>query len=105
MSESLINTVASWAEERGWIVFLDIQIGHSTVAAELEPMVPFLERPYVHLALDPEFAMKAGGVPGRKIGTLDAADVNHAIEVLGKISARRSCRPRCSSSIGLPGRC
>jgi hypothetical protein len=94
MSDSLINTVASWAEERGWIVFLDIQIGHSTVAAELEPMMPFLERPYVHLALDPEFAMKAGGVPGRKIGTLDAADVNHAIEVLGKIVSEKKLPPK-----------
>ena len=46
-------------------MFLDIQIGHSTVAAELEPLIPFLQRPYVHLALDPEFAMKIGGVPGQ----------------------------------------
>jgi hypothetical protein len=94
MGDSLINTVASWAEDRGWIVFLDIQTGHSTVAAELEPLVPFLQRPYVHLALDPEFAMKSGGVPGRRIGTLDAADVNHAIEVLGKIVTEKKLPPK-----------
>ena len=33
--------------------------------AELPHLVKYLERPYVHLALDPEFAMKLGGVPGR----------------------------------------
>jgi hypothetical protein len=94
MGDSLINTVASWAEERGWIVFLDIQTGHSTVAAELESLVPFLQRPYVHLALDPEFAMKSGGVPGRRIGTLDAEDVNHAIDVLGEVVTEHKLPPK-----------
>ena len=94
MGDSLINMVASWAEERGWIVFLDIQTGHSTVPAELEPLIPFLERPYVHLSLDPEFAMKGGGVPGRRMGTLDAADVNHAIEVLGEVVTEHKLPPK-----------
>lgn len=85
MGDSLINTVAGWAEERGWIMFVDVQTGHSTVREELEPLLPFLRRPYVHLALDPEFAMKQGGIPGRRIGTLDAEDVNYAIEVLGRL--------------------
>jgi hypothetical protein len=94
MGDSLINRVASWAEERGWIVFLDIQIGHSTVAAELEPLIPFLQRPYVHLALDPEFAMKSGGLPGKRIGTLDAADVNHAIDVLAEVVTEHELPPK-----------
>jgi hypothetical protein len=94
MGDSLINTVASWAEERGWIMFLDIQTGHSTVQAEIEPLVPFLKRPYVHLALDPEFAMKLGGVPGRRIGTLDAADVNHAIDVLARLVTEHKLPPK-----------
>ena len=94
MGDGLIDTVASWAEERGWIVFLDIQTGHSTVAEEIEPLLPFLERPYVHLALDPEFAMKSGGVPGRRIGTLDAEDVNHAIEALGDVVTRHQLPPK-----------
>ena len=94
MGDSLINMVSKWAEERGWIVFLDIQTGHSTVAAELEALIPFLERPYVHLALDPEFSMKTGGVPGRKIGTMDAADVNHAIDALGKIVTEKKIPPK-----------
>jgi hypothetical protein len=94
MGDSLINTVASWAEERGWIVFLDIQTGHSTVAAELEPLIPFLQRPYVHLALDPEFAMKGGGLPGKRIGTLDAEDVNHAIDVLAELVSEHKLPPK-----------
>jgi hypothetical protein len=94
MGDSVINTVAAWAEARGWIMFLDVQTGRSTVEAELLPLLPFLQRPYVHLALDPEFAMKAGGVPGKRIGTLDAADVNHAIEVLGKLVTEHKLPPK-----------
>ena len=57
LGTAVIDSVARWVEDRGWILILDIQIGHSTVAAELEPLLPYLRRPYVHLALDPEFAM------------------------------------------------
>ena len=85
MGDSLISEVARWAEERGWIMFLDVQIGHSTVEAELKPLLPFLARPYVHLALDPEFAMTKGGIPGKRIGTLDARHVNYAIGALARL--------------------
>lgn len=94
MGDSMINTVASWAEERGWIMFLDVQTGQSTVEDELPPLLPFLARPYVHLALDPEFAMKGGSIPGKRIGTLDASDVNHAIDVLGKLVTEHKLPPK-----------
>jgi hypothetical protein len=80
-----IDKVAAWAERKGWLLFLDIQPGHSTVQAEIPRLLPYLARPYVHLALDPEFSMKDGVVPGRKIGTMDAADVNHAVDVLARL--------------------
>ncbi len=82
MSDSLIERVARWAEERHWLLFLDIQVGQSTVHAELPHVMPYLRRPYVHLALDPEFAMKGGAVPGKRIGTMDAAEINEAIDSL-----------------------
>ena len=85
MGDSVINKVAKWAEERGWIMFLDVQPGQSTVEAELEPLIPFLARPYVHLALDPEFAMTKGGLPGKRVGTLDAKQVNYASELLARL--------------------
>jgi hypothetical protein len=94
MSDSLIERVASWAEPRGWLVFLDVQIGHSTVQAELPRLIPFLSRPYIHLALDPEFAMKLGGVPGRRIGTLDASDVNYAVGLLAGLVAEHRLPPK-----------
>ena len=93
-SDQTIEQVLGWAEERGWLVFLDVQIGHSTVAAELPHLVKYLERPYVHLALDPEFAMKLGGIPGQRIGTLDAEDVNLAVRLLADIVDRKKVPPK-----------
>lgn len=94
MTDSLIQRVAGWAEARGWLLFVDVQIGHSTVADELPRLAPFLQRPYVHLALDPEFAMKLGGLPGKRIGTLDAADINHAVRFLADIVDKYNLPPK-----------
>jgi len=94
MTDSLMGLMASWAESRGWLLFLDVQTGLSTVQAELPRLLPLLQRPYVHLALDPEFAMKLGGLPGKRIGTLDATDVNHAIRFLADIVEKNHLPPK-----------
>jgi hypothetical protein len=82
MPDSLIDQVAAWAEANHWLLFLDVQVGQSTVQKELPRLLPYLARPYVHLALDPEFSMKDGSAPGTRIGTMDAADVNYAVAML-----------------------
>jgi hypothetical protein len=95
MPDSVINQVASWAEERGWLLFLDIQVGVSNVEDELKVLVPFLKRPYVHLALDPEFAMKDGKRPGTDwMGRMDASEVNHAVGVLAQIVEEQQLPPK-----------
>src|SRR5689334_4352795 len=81
----VIEQVIGWAATRGWLVFLDIQPGQSTVEAELPRLLPYLARPNVHLALDPEFSMKDGRLPGKYIGTLDAREVNYAVGVLERL--------------------
>lgn len=81
----VIDQVLGWANARGWLVFLDIQPGQSTVQSELQRLLPFLAHPNVHLALDPEFAMKDGRLPGKYIGTMDAAEVNYAVGVLQRM--------------------
>jgi hypothetical protein len=93
-SDELIEKVLSWAEDRRWIVFLDVQIGGSSVAAELPRLVKYLERPGVHLALDPEYAMQPGSIPGRRVGTLDAAQVNEAVQLLATIVDRQHIPPK-----------
>ena len=74
MDTELIDEVAGWAEDHGFLLILDIQVGRSTVEDEIRAMLPFLRRPYVHLAIDPEFAMSSSQVPGRAIGSHGARD-------------------------------
>jgi hypothetical protein len=82
MTPDLIEQVAGWAADNDLLLILDVQVGRSTVADEVAPLLPYLKRPNTHLALDPEFAMGPNQVPGDAIGTLDASDVNTAIHTL-----------------------
>jgi hypothetical protein len=95
MRDSLVNEVYSWAKSKKAIFFLDIQIGMSTVQNEMPRLRPFLENPDVHMALDPEFAMRVAGVPpGRKIGTMDAEDINWAVNYLDEIVRSKNLPPK-----------
>ncbi|HWE42925.1 MAG TPA: hypothetical protein VG432_10485 [Gemmatimonadaceae bacterium] len=94
MADTLIENMAKLAESKGYLFILDVQVGKSTVPAELEALVPYLKRPYVHLALDPEFSMKGKEPPGKKIGTMDAADVNAAIALLAKLVDENKLPPK-----------
>jgi hypothetical protein len=82
MPDTLIQRVAGWAARAHALLFLDVQIGRSNVADEMPALLKYLQQPTIHLALDPEFSLPPGKVPGRVIGTMDAAAVNQAVTVL-----------------------
>jgi hypothetical protein len=95
MRDSLVNEIHSWAKSRNALFFMDVQVGKSTVPAELPRLRPFLEQPDVHLGIDPEFSMApSGAVPGRKIGTLDAKDINWAVDFLDEIVRSKHLPPK-----------
>jgi hypothetical protein len=94
MDSALIEQVYSWAHRRNALLFLDIQVGQGTLQEELPRLSTFLKRPDVHLGIDPEFSMKHGEVPGTKIGTFDAADVNYASRFLQQLVTDDSLPPK-----------
>jgi hypothetical protein len=94
MPDALIQKVVGWARSKGWLVILDVQVGHASVKDEVQRLRPFLESPDVHLALDPEFDMPAGVKPGKRIGTTDARDVNVAIRLLASIVQAKKLPPK-----------
>ncbi len=94
MPHKQIDTIISWARSIDGIAFLDIQIGHSTLPQEVSSLSKFLKNPDVHLGIDPEFAMKDGIVPGRKIGTLSAAEINTVIDTLQRIVKENNLPPK-----------
>lgn len=97
MDTTLIRKVHEWAQRKQAILILDIQAGRSTIQKELPRLLGWLALPEVHLAVDPEFYMhynREGRAPGARIGTLDAADVNYAIEQLGKLVTQYHLPPK-----------
>jgi hypothetical protein len=95
MRDSTIEHFAQLAVRARGLLILDMQVGKSTVGAELVPLMPFLERPFVHLALDAEFSIKRKDKrPGQVVGTLDAADINLVIDTLAAMVTRLNLPPK-----------
>src|SRR5207302_6398790 len=64
------------------LLILDIQPGQSTFVEEVKLLEPWLAEPDVGLALDPEWNVPAGQVPGKVIGSTNAATVNQISDYL-----------------------
>jgi hypothetical protein len=94
MDSAMIERVAALAATRNALVFLDVQVGLSSLRAELPRLAGFLSRPQFHLGIDPEFSMKDGTPPGRKVGTFDAADVNYASGFLADLVTNYALPPK-----------
>lgn len=94
MRDSLIEATHQWAREAGGIFFVDIQVGTDDIRNLLPRLEKHLLHPDVHLAIDPEFMMKDGSVPGRRIGTMDAAEINYASEYLANLVREHNLPPK-----------
>lgn len=94
MPEKQIDSALTIAKMHNAILFLDIQVGLSTIRKELPQLEKYLKMPQVHLGIDPEFSMKGGDKPGRKIGTYDAEDVNYCTEYLAKLVRENHLPPK-----------
>ena len=89
-----IDSVLRLADQIHAIVFLDIQVGQSTVQEEIPLLQKYLVMPQVHLGIDPEFSMKTGAVPGSVIGTMDASDINFASNYLTNLVKINNLPPK-----------
>jgi hypothetical protein len=67
------------------LLILDIQPGHVGFMDEVRALRPYLEQPDVSIALDPEWKVPEGQVPGRVIGSADATEVNQVSAYLSEI--------------------
>lgn len=94
VDDSDLDTYITVAEEHNMLLFLDLQIGRSSVEAEVRRVLPYLRHPNVHLALDPEFAMGPGQVPGVVIGSIDGEDVNRAQDLLQELVEQEGLPPK-----------
>jgi hypothetical protein len=55
----------------------------------VEALRPFLERPHVHLAIDPEYDMAPGEIPGQQFGTSDGYEIMDAARTLSGMAEEK----------------
>lgn len=94
MPDDQIDHALALAKKIKGIVFLDVQVGQSTLQHELPLLEKYLAMPQVHLGIDPEFSMKFGNPPGTVIGTFDAADINYAATYLAGLVRKNHLPPK-----------
>ncbi len=89
-----LDKVVDMAKEINALVFIDIQVGKSTIQQELPEFEKYLKMPNVHVGIDPEFSMKSGHAPGKVVGAYDAADINYVSDYLAKIVKENNLPPK-----------
>lgn len=89
-----IDTIINWAKPIQALVFVDIQVGWSTLQEEVPELEKYLKMPQVHLGIDPEFSMKFGDVPGRRIGTYNSNDINYVVDYLAGLVKKYNLPPK-----------
>jgi hypothetical protein len=93
-ADARVQDVYDWAREANGIFFVDMQVGTDQLRNVLPRFEWILKNPDVHVGVDPEFMMKDGSLPGRKIGTMDAADINYAIDYLAGVVNEYNLPPK-----------
>lgn len=94
MPHHQIDTVVNWAKEIDALVFIDIQVGLSTLQKEMPEFEQYLKLPNVHFGIDPEFSMKTGHAPGKVVGSYNADDINYAINYLSDVVRKYNIPPK-----------
>jgi hypothetical protein len=89
-----IDTLLNWAGELNGLVFLDLQVGNSTLQQELPLLEKYLSLPNVHLGIDAEFSIKNNANPAEPIGSFNSEDVNYSIDFLAGLVKKYHLPPR-----------
>jgi hypothetical protein len=87
--DAVIRRYLRAARKAKALLVLDIQPGRSDFFTEATRLRKWLKEPDVGLALDPEWHVSAGQVPGQVIGSVSAREVNATSAWLAQLVARR----------------
>jgi hypothetical protein len=88
--DSVIRRYLKAARKAKALLLLDIQPGRSDFFTETTRLRKWLDQPDVGLALDPEWRMGPGEVPGKVIGHVGAREVNATTAWLSQIVRERN---------------
>ncbi len=85
MPDSMIRRYLNAARRAKAILVLDIQPGAANFLTETKRLTKWLKQPDVGLALDPEWRMKPGQIPGQVIGSVTSGEVNRVSAFVASI--------------------
>lgn len=74
------ETIRAWIDgiaAVGGLSVLDLQLGTGDLDTELSLIEPLVRLPTVNLAIDPEFIVGEGEIPGTNLGRADGETINH----------------------------
>ncbi len=94
MPDDSIEHYRELANSNHMLFFMDMQVAHSTVQAEVNNVWSFLQQPGVDLALDPEFDMPPGTTPGVEFGQMSASEINWVIDKLSNLVLTQHLPPK-----------
>jgi len=86
VEDSVVDTYLRHARESKGLFLLNIQPGQSDFLTEVKHFERYLREPDVGIALDPEWAMKAGQKPGKVYGQTTGAVINSVAEYMSKLA-------------------
>ncbi|MFP7492988.1 hypothetical protein SFC66_04290 [Terribacillus saccharophilus] len=86
-SDEDIERYAELAKENDALLILDVQLGRDTIMNQVKSLEKYLKLPYVHLAIDTEFHVEEGQVPGENLGHVDGEKVQEAIDYVSNLAS------------------
>ncbi len=89
VDDATVDAYLALAREAKGLLLLNVQPGVSDFMTEVKHFERWLGEPDVGVALDPEWAMKAGQKPGKIFGQVTASVIGEIGEYLAKIVAER----------------
>ncbi|MEW6637236.1 MAG: hypothetical protein AB1425_10555 [Actinomycetota bacterium] len=83
-----IEKYSKLAKKHDALLMLDVQLGSASVMHEVKILEPFLKQPHVHLAIDTEYSVEPGEVPGVDLGEVDGTEIQEAVNYLDELVER-----------------
>lgn len=82
-----IQRYVDFCAKNNLLLFLDLNFGWSNPTKELDYFRPWLQLPFVHVAVDPEWMFpRRTGIPGYNLSNVLASDLNPLITAVGDMA-------------------
>lgn len=87
--ETSLNDIEKYvniAKKNHFLLILDVQLGRDSIIHQVKLMKRYLKLPFVHLAIDTEFHVTSGQIPGKQLGHVDGYNIQKAINYVSDLT-------------------